>query len=152
MKFLLAHYSSGRSRRIWVYVFMHINPQQVTCFPNPGAAFTEKGCLNTLSLLPLSATMQSFGPRGNSAVEVDVPRTWKENDSPRSGCAVVLYTKDNVIVRSNWSGLWLRASAVNAMCVRRGLTGQYRLRDVNDTSKEMVIGLMSAWPPPMDAL
>ena len=106
---------------------MHINPQQVTCFPN-------------------------FGPHGFPGVEVDVPRMWKENESPSSGCAAVLYTKDNVIVGAKWSGLWVCASAVNAMCVRQGMAGQYKLRDVDDPSKEMIIGLMSAWPPPLDAL
>ena len=103
-----------------------IQPAKLTCydFPTSGPP-TEKGCSNTLNMVPASSERQTFGPRGYPGVDVGVPQVWKEHDPSGTGCSIVLDTVDRAIIPFKWNSLWLLGTVINAVCVRQGKGGIY---------------------------
>ena len=66
---------------------------------------------------------ETFGPDGAPGVQVILPRIW--SDEPTRACGAALTADDGLVSQSVWYLWWLRAKTLNAMCVRRGLSGQY---------------------------
>ncbi|KAI4107143.1 MAG: hypothetical protein L6R37_001844 [Teloschistes peruensis] len=98
----------------------------VRCFD--GRAPKEQGCVNTLTLLPYTGDRLRFGRRGLPLVEVPLPQGFRERDPPNSGCSAVVAPKEKMLFLKQWASLFLDASTLNAMCVRRGLNGVYHAK------------------------
>ncbi|KAL8638044.1 MAG: hypothetical protein Q9228_004764 [Teloschistes exilis] len=99
----------GRQGGLGIRVGKHdMDLANVRCFD--GRAPKEQGCVNTLTLLPCT------GDR------------LRERDPPNSGCSAVVAPKEKMLFLKQWASLFLDASTLNAMCVRRGLNGVYHAK------------------------
>lgn len=101
-----------------------IQPDKIDCFSLPAGAPTEKGCADTLDIVPFDNIQQTFGPRQYPNVDVGLPKAWKET-GPHAGCTVALNTDKDVVVTYSWNKLWLLGTVINAVCVRQGRGGIY---------------------------
>lgn len=115
-----------------------IQPAKLDCFALPtGRSPTEKGCSDTLNIVPYSNEVHNFGPRGYPKVDVTVPQGWRERNPSASECNIALDTVDRAVIPFKWSKLWLLGTVVNAVCVRQGKGGVYHWNGKRSTRGDL---------------
>ncbi|KAL8630703.1 hypothetical protein Q9189_003544 [Teloschistes chrysophthalmus] len=139
----------GRQGGLGIRVGKHdMDLANVKCFD--GRAPKEQGCVNTLTLLPCTMERLRFGRRGLPLVEVPLPQGFRERDPPNSGCSVVVAPKEKMLFLKQWASLFLDASTLNAMCVRRGLNGVYHAKHAPGGRALYDVGLWNENQSPTD--
>ncbi|KAL8865369.1 MAG: hypothetical protein Q9174_006924, partial [Haloplaca sp. 1 TL-2023] len=97
--------------------------EHISCINAPGRPPNEANCNRALDLVPLRRAPQRFGPVGTPGVQVGLPVMWR--DLQTGGCDATLTADEGLVGVDVWWLWWLRGKTVNAMCVRRGLSGRY---------------------------
>lgn len=121
-----------------------IQPGKLDCFEFPTVRSpTEKGCSNTLNMIPYNNVVHHFGPRGYRGVDVPVPQAFRERDPPASGCNIALDTENRAVIPFKWNNLWLLGTVINSVCVRQGKGGIYHW---NVGDKKGLIGIWNEQP------
>ncbi|KAL8896126.1 MAG: hypothetical protein Q9207_007867 [Kuettlingeria erythrocarpa] len=106
-----------------IRVNSNIDVRSIRCLP-VATAPTEVDCLTVIDHIPATAKHESFGPEGWH-VDVLLPTVFRQRAFPEPGCAVAVNLLADVEISSSWVLLWTAALTVNAMCVRRGMKGQW---------------------------
>lgn len=102
-----------------------VDPSRVTCFDSPAGAPSAESCDLALTRVPITVGRRRFGPAGRLDVDLGVPVGWSYRNAGQD-CSIVLNTKNRAVVTTSWQTIWVAASSIAGICVRRGQSGVYK--------------------------